>query len=155
MRFLLRGIDPTRFAPWFSLTDDELRERGALRRTADSTPGYPCRVSLADADVGDELLLAPYEHHATRSPYRGSGPIYIRRTATQQVVVDEVPDVLLRRMLSVRAYDEAGMMQLADVVDGPALGAQLESLFDRREVAYVHVHYAKPGCFACVAARAR
>jgi len=155
MRFLLRGIDPALFAPWFSLTDDELRARGALRRVADSSEGHPCRVSLAEADEGEELLLAPYEHHATRSPYRGVGPIYVRRSAKKQVVVDEVPDLLLRRLLSVRAYDESGMMQLADVVDGPQLASQLEALLDRRDVAYVHVHYAKPGCFACVALRAR
>lgn len=155
MTFLLRGVDPTPFAPWFALSDAELHARGAKRVIADSSPGYPCRVSLADAEVGEELLLVPYEHHATRSPYRGAGPIYIRREARTQLVLDEVPDVLARRMLSLRAYDEDGMMATADLVDGRELRPMLEGLLERRDAAYVHVHYAKPGCFACVAHRAR
>src|ERR1043165_5637833 len=143
MRFFLRGIDPKQFAPWFSLSDDELRARGALRRFAAPSEGHPCRVSLAEADAGEELLLAPYEHHVTSSPYRGAGPVYIRRSATQQVVLDDVPPLLLARVLSVRAYDEAGLMQHADVVDGRTLAPQLEGLFERRDVAYVHVHSRK------------
>ena len=155
MSFLLHGVDPSLFAPWFALSDDELRARGAVRRFADSTPGYPCRVSLADADVGDELLLVPYEHHVTSSPYRGSGPIYVRRTARTKLVLDEVPEVLRRRPLSVRAYDEAAMMVDAQLVDGRELAAKLEAMLDHRDAAYVHVHYAKPGCFACLALRGR
>jgi hypothetical protein len=155
MKFLLRGIDPAHFAPWFSFSDEELRTRGAKRVVADSSPGYPCRVSLADATVGEQLLLVPYEHHVTRSPYRAAGPIYVRRAAHAQVVLDEVPEVLARRMLSLRAYDDDGMMAHADLVDGRELRPALEGLLDRRDVAYVHIHYAKPGCFACIATRHR
>jgi hypothetical protein len=155
MSFLLRGVDPSQFAPWFSLSDEEVRARGAKRVIADSSPGYPCRVSLADAAVGDELLLVPYEHHATRSPYRAAGPIFVRRDASAQVAVEEIPEVLTRRMLSLRAYDADGMMAHADLVDGRELRPALEGLLDRRDVAYVHVHYAKPGCFACIATRHR
>lgn len=155
MAFSIHGIDPALFAPWFALSDTELAARGARRRIADATPGFPCRVSLADADVGDELLLVPFEHHATTSPYRASGPIWVRRTAREQVVLDRVPEVLERRLLSVRAYDETGMMATADVVDGRELAAHLERVLDRRDVSYVHVHYAKPGCFACRVTRRR
>lgn len=149
MAFLIHGLDPALFAPWFALSDAELAARGARRCVADSRPGYPCRVSLADADVGDELLLVPFEHHATGSPYRGVGPIYIRRTARAQVALDRVPDVLASRTLSIRGYDAAGMMATAELVDGRELAGLLERMLGRRDVAYVHVHYAKPGCFAC------
>lgn len=153
MTFLLHGVDPASFEPWFALSDEELGARGGRRVVADSSPGYPCRVSLTDADVGDELLLVPYEHHRTSSPYRASGPIYVRRAARTKLVLDAVPDVLVRRPLSLRAYDEAGMMASADLVDGRELAPKLEHLLARREVAYVHIHYARPGCFACLALR--
>ena len=149
MAFLLQGLDPALFAPWFALSDAELIARGARRVIAASSPGYPCRVSLADAEVGDELVLGPFEHHAVTGPYRASGPTYVRRAARERLVRDRVPDVLARRLVSVRAYDEAGMMAHADVVDGRELAGSLEGLVAWREVAYVHVHYAKPGCFAC------
>lgn len=154
MAFVLHGLDPALFAPWFALSDAELVARGARRVIADSTPGYPCRVSLADAAVGDELLLVPFEHHATTSPYRASGPIFLRQAARAQVTLDRVPDMLARRLVSVRAYDAAGMMEAAEVVDGRELAAQLDRVLERREIAYVHVHLAKPGCFACRVTRA-
>ena len=154
MAFLIHGLDPALFARWFTLSDAELAGRGALRRVADSSPGYPCRVSLADAEVGDELLLVSFEHHAASSPYRASGPIYIRRAAQAQLTLDRVPDVLARRLVSVRGYDGEGLMAAADVVDGRELAAKLDQVLGRRDVAYVHVHYAKPGCFACRVAAA-
>jgi len=149
MAFLIHGLDPALFAPWFALSDAELAACGAKRVFADESPGYPCRVSLADAEVGDELVLLPFEHHAVSSPYRASGPIYVRRVASERLVLDRVPDVLERRLLSVRAYDEASMMTQAQVVDGRELAGALERLVARRDVAYIHVHYAKPGCYAC------
>lgn len=149
MAFLIHGLDPALFARSFTLSDAELAARGALRTIADAHPGYPCRVSLADAEPGDELLLVHFEHHATSTPYRAAGPIYVRRAAHTRVVLDRVPDVLARRVLSVRGYDAAGMMVAADVVDGRELASKLDAVLGCVEIAYVHVHYAKPGCFAC------
>jgi hypothetical protein len=153
MAFWIHGLDPALFARWFTLSDHELAAHGALRTIADASPGYPCRVSLADADPGDELLLLPFEHHPTSSPYRAAGPIYVRRSAQTRLVLDRVPDVLERRVLSVRGYDAAGMMAAADLVDGRELASKLDAVLGRAEVAYVHVHYAKPGCFACSVTR--
>ncbi|MBV8761790.1 MAG: DUF1203 domain-containing protein [Deltaproteobacteria bacterium] len=153
MSFLIHGLDPQRFARMFTLSDAELATAGAVRRVADSTPGFPCRVSLEDAAVGDELVLLPFEHHAVAGPYRATGPIYVRREAVAGVprlplVLDRMPDALARRLVSVRAYDAAGLMVHADVVDGRELAATLERSLGDRSVAYVHVHYAKPGCYA-------
>ncbi len=153
MAFLIHGLDPARFARSFTLSDAELAACGALRVVADANPGYPCRVSLADAEPGDELLLVHFEHHVTSTPYRAAGPIYVRRCAQTKLVLDRVPEVLERRVLSVRGYDAAGMMATADVVDGRELAAGLDRMLGRAEVAYVHVHYAKPGCFACSVTR--
>lgn len=156
MPFQIRGVDASQFQSWFALSDGELARRGARRRIADSMPGFPCRVSLADAEVGEELLLVPFEHHAVDSPYRGAGPIFVRRAAMGLPAqrFDRVPEVLARRLLSVRAYDREGLMTGADVVDGRELAEHLERVLAVDEVAYVHVHFAKPGCFACVATRA-
>lgn len=162
MSFHVHGLDPQPFARAFTLSDDELAAAGGLRRVADTSPGYPCRVSLEDAAVGDELVLVPFAHHAVAGPYRASGPIFVRRAAVAQVfahepshvVLDRVPDVLARRLVSVRAYDAAGLMAHADVVDGRELGAALDATLGRRDVAYVHVHYAKPGCYAARVTRA-
>ncbi|MGE5185862.1 MAG: DUF1203 domain-containing protein [Acidobacteriota bacterium] len=156
MTFRISGLDPEPFAPLFDLPDAELAARGMRRRFADEPVGFPCRVSLDDAAVGDELVLLAYEHHAVSSPYRGSGPIYVRRAARAAWAgVDRVPPALLRRtQLSVRAYDAAGLMVTAAFVDGAALADRLPRLLEDPAVAYAHVHYGKTGCFAARVDRA-
>jgi hypothetical protein len=148
MAFQIHGLDPALFARYFTLSDAELAACGALRKYADSNEGHPCRVSLEEADEGEELLLLNFEHHTTSGPYRASGPIYVRHSARTKLVLDRVPELLERRVLSVRAYDAAAMMVTATVVDGRELASVLDHFLGRRDVDYVHVHYAKPGCYA-------
>ncbi len=155
MSFHITGLDPALCAPLFALTDAELAARGMLRRFADEHPGFPCRVSLDDAEVGEELVLLSFEHHATSSPYRGSSPIYVRRSAhAAWDAIDRVPPALVRRELAVRAYDAAGLMSGAAIVDGASLSDHLPRVLEDRAVAYAHVHYARTGCFAARVARA-
>ncbi len=111
MSFRIHALPVESFAPLFALSDPELRARDIRRVVADGRPVYPCRVSLQDADEGDRLLLLPYDHHRVDTPYRASGPIYVREAATQASPgVGEVPALLRTRLLSLRAYDARGMM---------------------------------------------
>ena len=116
MSFRIHALPLEPFAPLFALSDDALRAHGARRVVADGRPVYPCRVSLRDAAEGERLVLLHHEHQSADTPYRAAGPIYVReaaRVATPQV--DEVPQLLRSRLLSLRAYDTRGMMVWADV----------------------------------------
>lgn len=153
--FQLVGIDPAPFANLFDLTDAQLLARGAMRRVATESPGFPCRVSLEDAEVGEEMLLLHYEHHATPTPYRGNGPIFVRRGARQRrLPVGEVPSYVTRRLISVRGYDARGMMVDAMVSEGCAVRDVIERFFADSQVAYLQLHNAKQGCFSCQVDRA-
>ncbi len=153
--FQLIGIDPTPFEPLFELSDDELLAHSAQRRFADEQPGFPCRVSLEDAKPGDELLLLPYLHQPADSPYRASGPIFVRRGATRRrLQPGVVPSYVSNRLISFRAYDEAHMIVAASVREGSEAAAEISTLFERSDVAYVHLHNARRGCFSCKAIRA-
>jgi hypothetical protein len=148
--FQITGIDPAPFDALFELCDARLKTLGAVRRVATESPGFPCRVSLEDAQVGEELLLLPYEHHPTASPYRSSGPIFVRRGATRRrLAPGEVPPYVTRRVISVRAYDAAGMMVGASVRAGTEVRAEIERCMEDPAVAYLQLHNAKPGCFSC------
>jgi hypothetical protein len=68
--------------------------------------------------------------------------------------VDEIPEVLGSRLLSVRAFDASGMMVAADVVAGLVAGRLIERQFADPAVAFLHLHNAKPGCYAAMALRA-
>ena len=150
MSFQLVGIPFEPFASLFSLPDRALAEIDAQRVVATEKPGYPCRVSLIDAEIGEELLLLPYEHQPARSPYRASGPIFVRKAARRlRLDPGVIPDYVSLRQMSVRAYDAAHLMIDAAVCEGKDAAATIFEKFDNSNVAYIHLHNAKRGCFSC------
>ncbi|MGH8372955.1 MAG: DUF1203 domain-containing protein [Gammaproteobacteria bacterium] len=152
--FRLTGLAYEPFALLFSLNDTELAKLDATRVTAQQSPGYPCRVSLQDAEIGEELLLLPYLHQPASSPYRASGPIYVRREAIQRVLEPgEIPAYVSRRLISIRAYDAAHMMLNAEVIEGSGIAAEIARQFADQRIAYIHLHNARQGCFSCLAER--
>jgi Protein of unknown function (DUF1203) len=149
MSFRITGLPAETFAPLFALSDDELAAHGAVRRIADDrAPGYPCRISLTDSRPGDELLLVNYEHHPVQSPYRMRFAVYVRKGEQQYDAVDEVPQQLRLRTLAVRAFDRDGMLVGWLLSEGCDLEAAIEKLFANPDAAYLHVHFAAPGCYA-------
>ena len=154
MNYTLRGLEPALFEPLFQLDEEALAARGMRWMDVDEPVGFPCRISLEDAPVGERVLLLPFVHQDSRSAYRASGPIFVRpgvREARQ--VVGELPPYLTRRLLSVRAYDAKDDMVDADVVDGVVAAPLIERYLARDEVAYLHLHFARRGCYACRADR--
>jgi hypothetical protein len=153
--FQLVGLPYEPFAQLFALPDDELHARNAKRVFADSKPGYPCRVSLADADIGEELLLLPYQHQPAQSPYRASGPIFVRKHAIQRTIEPGlVPDYVGSRLMSARAYDALHQMIDATVCAGSETPAVIRRMFSNPVVSYLHLHNANRGCFSCSVQRA-
>jgi hypothetical protein len=148
--FQISALPHRDFEEWIGLDDDQLAARGARRSVADRKPGFPCRVSLADAEPGEQVILLPYCHQPADSPYRALGPIFVRETAvTAMLPADTVPELLRARLLSVRAYDADHLMAEADVVDGRDVESCIARMFERPKIAYAHIHFARPGCFAC------
>jgi hypothetical protein len=148
MTFRISGLPAAEMSHWFGMTDAELAARDGVRRTVDAAHAFPCRISLTDAEVGDVVLLINFEHLAVASPYRSRHAIYIRAGERTFDRVGEVPEMLRRRLLSLRAFDADGMMTACDVVDGTDLEAAIAKLFAEPPVAYLHAHFARPGCYA-------
>ena len=111
MSFRIKGLPAANFSHLFGLSDEDLAEHGAVRQIADDRkPGYPCRVSLTDSRLGDELVLVNFEHLPVDSPYRMRFAIFVREGDQTYDKVDEVPQQLRERTLAVRAFDDKGMM---------------------------------------------
>jgi Protein of unknown function (DUF1203) len=155
MHFRIRGLPSDHFAPLFTLSNDELAQQGAVRRIADArNPGYPCRVSLSDSNPGDELILVNYEHHPVDSPYRMRFAIFVRKGDETFDAVDTVPEQLRKRTLAVRAFDADAMMVGFELVEGQKIEGAIERLLADWRAAYLHVHFAAPGCYAARVDRA-
>jgi hypothetical protein len=152
--FRLIALDHAAFVPLFDRSDSQLQAIGARRVVADATRGYPCRVSLEDAQPGEELLLLPFVHQGALGPYQASGPIFVRRGATQRrLAAGAVPAYVASRLISVRAYNGAHMMVDAEVCEGADIARLIEQMFDSRQVSYIHLHNARRGCYACLVER--
>jgi Protein of unknown function (DUF1203) len=155
MSFRIKGLPAETFSHLFALSDAELAKQGAVRCIADArSPEYPCRVSLADARPGDELVLVNYEHLPVDSPYRMRFAIFVRQGDETYDKVDEVPEQLRTRTLAVRGYNSAGMMTGCQLVEGSNLEAAIAKLLGQPKAEYLHVHFAAPGCYAARVERA-
>ena len=150
MDYLVSGLAIEPFLPLFDLDEAELAARGVVRTKADTYPGFPCRVSLEDARVGEWVLLLSWRHLDVDTPYRADGPIFVRETARASAQRrNSVPDQQRSRLLSVRSYDARGWMLDAEVIEGAALEALIPRFFGDERAAWLHVHNARRGCYAC------
>lgn len=155
MGFQISALNVDQFSHLFDQDDEALAKQGVERMVVDSNPGYPCRVSLQDADVGETVLLMNYEHQPIPTPYRSSHAIFIRERANQATPVPgEVPGMFRHRLLSVRAFDSTGRIVDADVVDGENLESLIDRMFANDAADYLHIHNARLGCYAASVNRA-
>jgi hypothetical protein len=155
MNFRIKALDDREFVALFNLGNSELEKIGAVKMIVDEFPGFPCRVSLEDAEIGEEVILLPYQHHKTNSPYQSSGPIFVRKIAKSSIYeINEIPKMFNHRLLSLRGYDKNAIMKDASVIEGNNLKAQIFKIFENDDIQYIHIHNAKPGCYNCLVERA-
>jgi hypothetical protein len=148
--FTVRGLSPELFQGLFELADEELVKQRARRLVADSKPGFPCRVSLQDAEPGEEVILTNFVHLPGESPFHSTHAVYIRKKATIPVTYrNSLPEMLRSRLLSIRAFDGNDMLISADVIEGHRAEEVIVKFFENPVVLFLHVHFAKPGCYAC------
>jgi len=154
MSFQINAISESRFATLFAMSDEQLRERNAVRVRVEQCPGTPCRISLEDTPVGEEVILLNYQHLPEDSPFQSSHAIFVRNNQRQaRPAKDEVPAVIRSRVISVRGFDARHMMIEADLATGNEVARTINALFDNPAVDYIHLHNAKPGCFAASVVR--
>lgn len=155
MTFQIHALSSTPYTALFSLTDSELNQRNIVKTIVEEQNSYPCRVSLEDADIGETVILVNYSHLPEASPFQASHAIFVRQHATQATPeVDSIPQMITRRLISVRAFDAEHLMLTADVVEGEKLKQMIGNMLENDKVQYLHLHYARPGCFAAKVTRA-
>jgi Protein of unknown function (DUF1203) len=155
MSFLVRGLAPQPFRHLFGLDEAALAQHGVQRHIVDKPHAFPDRVELRDGVVGETMLLLNYQHQPADTPYRASHAIFVREGAMQAAEYrDEVPEVMQRRVVSLRAFDAQHLMVDADLASGEEIAALIVRLFGNAQVAYIQAHYARRGCYAAHIGRA-
>lgn len=154
MSFRITGLPAQPFAHLFGLSEAALAHHRALRLTTQEGDRYPDRVTLRLARAGETVLLVNHEHQGAETPYRSRHAIFVREHAEATFdAVGTVP-LVLRSLMSLRAFDANDMMVDADVAEGEAVQGLIERLLAQPEVAYIHAHYARRGCYAALIRRA-
>jgi Protein of unknown function (DUF1203) len=153
MSFRVTGLDPALISDLHALSDAELAARGAERVRVEEKPSAPCRITLDDAEVGETVLLLNYAHQPADTPYHQQGPIFVRESTDRYAGENVIPPALARRTLSLRGFDAKHMMVEADLTEGANAAALIETFFANANVAYIHAHYARRGCYAALIER--
>ena len=146
MAYRIEGLAPEPFEPLFAMSDAELAARNARRAVADG-PGYPCRISLEEAEPGEALILVNHVSHDAPTPFRAAHAIYVRRTTERGAYTDSVPPLFGTRTLGLRGFDRNGMLQGALLALPGEADARIRELLERPEIAEIHAHNAALGCF--------
>ena len=148
MTYRIKGLEPAPFAHLFRLDDSELAAQGMTRMRVDN-PNFPCRISLKDCDIGDEVILLNHVSHDDEGPYRATHAIFVSKSATEAAdYVDTIPPALDRRILSLRAFDSDGMMVDAALAQPREADPAIRKLLANPATAHIDAHNAIRGCFA-------
>ncbi|HYE29723.1 MAG TPA: DUF1203 domain-containing protein [Allosphingosinicella sp.] len=155
MAYRIEGLSAERFTPLRGLPQDALAARRAIRVTADSERGFPCRVSLDFAAPGESVLLLNHVSMEAPTPYCTAYAIYVRENAGQAAAFeDRLPPVLDGRLLSLRAFDAEGMLRGALLAEAREAEERIAGLFEDEAVASIHAHSPAYGCFLASIGRA-
>jgi hypothetical protein len=148
MNFKISALSPEPFNALFSLSDTQLKHRNILKQTVTKAFSTPCRVSLEDANIGDTVLLLNYQHINEQTPFQAAHAIYIRKGVKQAYpAVNEVPEMIHSRVVSLRSFDSQHMMIAADLATAEQVTSKILTLFSNPSASYLHLHYAKQGCY--------
>ena len=148
MTYRIQGLDPAAFAHLVGLSDTDLARHGTVRMAVDAKPGFPCRVTLDDGDVGETMVLVNHVSHEG-GPYHASHAIFVSESATEAADYrDEIPPALGRRILSLRGFDAAGMITDARLVQPGEADGAIRAMLADRAIDHIDAHNATRGCFA-------
>lgn len=115
--------------------------------------GIPCRHCLQDVAAGELYLILAHRPFPEVQPYAELGPIFLHAEACERYAQgEEVPPVVVRsqRML-IRGYNAQNRIVYGtgQVVPVEKIQVTAEKLFERPEIAYIHVRSASNNCYSC------
>lgn len=150
MDFRISGLSAKPFEHLFGMSKPELFQRNVIRYTVNEYPGFPDRIEMRDAAVGETVLLLNFQHQPASSPYQSSHAIFVSEGASKTYgETNKIPKVLSSRPQSLRGFSDDGMLIEADIANGEQdLIVLIRRLFQNQLVSYIHTHNAKQGCYS-------
>jgi hypothetical protein len=123
----------------------------AERRISDGD-GVPCRHCLKNVAEGEGYLILAYRPFPALQPYAETGPIFLHaRQCERAEEGDDVPEMLTSVDYIIRGYgkDNRIVYGTGAVTPTREIVSRAEALFERDDIAYVHVRSARNNCYQC------
>lgn len=115
--------------------------------------GNPCRHCLDDIAAGAPLLVLAHRPFPAPQPYAELGPIFLHAEDCPRYHEGAgVPAMFLRReAILLRGYgaDDRIVYGTGKVVPTAEITAMASGLFEREDVAYIHLRSASNNCYQC------
>ncbi|ESX92247.1 DUF1203 domain-containing protein [Mesorhizobium sp. LNJC403B00] len=114
--------------------------------------GVPCRHCLRNVAEGDGYLIMAYRPFPALQPYAETGPIFLHAQECERAAETEaLPEMLDSSDYIVRGYgaDDRIVYGSGGVIPAGGIAARAETLFERDDIAYVHVRSARNNCYQC------
>ena len=119
-----------------------------LRPFVTDEPGAPLRCCLREAEAAERLVLIAYRPDDTVGAYREIGPVFLHADACDGFEPSAgYPGGFRRRQQVFRAYDAAGRIAYAVLVDGADAEAAIDTLLANPDITTIHSRNVLYGCY--------
>ena len=120
--------------------------------------GIPCRHCQTDVGKDEPFLILSYRPFPALQPFAETGPIFLHADPCPAYPVDAgVPDMFHKRESYIlRGYgrDDRIVYGTGRIVVPGEIPASALDIFERDEVAYIHLRSATNNCYECTIKRA-
>lgn len=119
--------------------------------------GVPCRHCLKEVAADEEYLILAYRPFPELQPYAETGPIFLHAQECERAEAGAaLPEMLTSSDYIVRGYghDDRIVYGTGAVTPTDRIASRAETLFERSDIAYVHVRSARNNCYQCRIERA-
>ncbi|MER9233587.1 DUF1203 domain-containing protein [Mesorhizobium sp. M0622] len=114
--------------------------------------GVPCRHCLKNVAAGEDYLVLAYRPFPELQPYAETGPIFLHSEECERAAeVEVLPKMLESSDYIVRGYgkDDRIVYGSGGVIPTDVIATRAETLFERDDIAYVHIRSARNNCYQC------
>jgi hypothetical protein len=129
----------------------------APERNISDGAGVPCLHCMKNVAEGHAYLIVAYRPFPGLQPYAETGPIFLHAQECERAAeVDTLPEMLASSDYIVRGYgeDDRIVYGTGAVIPTGDIAARAGKLFERDDVAYIHVRSARNNCYQCRIERA-
>lgn len=141
---------PTNDARAFQRGEQDAYGHAPERWTSDGS-GIPCRHCLRHVEAGQDYLVLAYRPFPTLQPYAETGPVFLHAGECERAPEGDVlspmfrgtPDYILRGYGS----DDRIVYGTGGVIPTHKICGRAHELFERDDVAYIHMRSARNNCY--------